>query len=92
MQLIWSRRAVADLQTIRAYIAKDNFKAATDVAEHIMSASDALIEYPNMGRVGRIYNTREWVVSELPYILVYKATSTTIHILHVIHTSRNWPM
>lgn len=91
MQLIWSRRAIADLKSIRKYIAKENPKAAAEVAESIVVASEKLITQPHMGRIGRIYNTREWVVSDLPYILVYRVTKTTIDILHVIHTSRNWP-
>lgn len=90
MQLIWSRRALLDLQAIRRHIAQDNPTAASTVAERLIDVADSLLEFPQKGRVGRIYNTREWVINGLPYILVYTVRRDRIEILHVIHTSRNW--
>ena len=31
------------------------------------------------------------VVTGLPYLLVYRATSEQVEILRVIHTATNWP-
>jgi toxin ParE1/3/4 len=91
MQLIWSRRATTDLRGIRKYIAEDNPSAARYVAERILSAAESLLEHPQKGRVGRLYNTRELVIHGWPYILVYTVRKDRVEILHVIHTSRNWP-
>ncbi len=44
-----------------------------------------------MGRPGRIAGTREFVVSGLPYIIVYQVSEQWIDILTVFHTAQSGP-
>jgi toxin ParE1/3/4 len=44
-----------------------------------------------MGRVGRVAETREWVVSPTPYFLVYAVDAETVTILRVLHGKQHWP-
>lgn len=46
---------------------------------------------PRMGHPGRLEGLREWVALKTPYILVYEITGKVAEILHVVHSSRDWP-
>ncbi len=89
--LRWTKRALRRLDQVGAYIAEDNLSAAAGVIARILSACEALTDQPAMGRVGRIAGTRELVLADIPYIVPYRATSTHIDILTVIHAAQRWP-
>jgi len=92
MKLKWTRKAAGDLTQIRSYyIHQGNPSAAKDVALQLAALAETLIQHPAKGRAGRAPNTRELVVPDLPYIIVYRARDKQIEILRVIHTSRKWP-
>jgi len=91
MRIIWRRAALNDLESVREFIAQDNPQAAARVHAAIRAAVDPLADYPNLGRAGRVDSTRELIVVELPYIIVYRVAEDTVRILAVIHTSRQWP-
>ncbi|MGM0682153.1 MAG: type II toxin-antitoxin system RelE/ParE family toxin, partial [Thermodesulfobacteriota bacterium] len=44
-----------------------------------------------LGAPGRIHKTRELVISDTPYTVIYHATADIITILRVSHQSRQWP-
>ena len=43
-----------------------------------------------MGRPGLREGTREWVVAQTPYVLVYRHNDHAVEILHVWHTAQDW--
>lgn len=59
MRIRWSPTAVADLVSIRTYIAHDSPEAGRRVAARIKEAVNRLAEFPESGRVGRVPETRE---------------------------------
>ena len=91
MALRWLTAALADLRGISAYIAEDNPGAAKRVIAHIHSETEILKVQPNIGRVGRIPDTRELLISRYPYIVAYRERGADVQILAVVHTSRRWP-
>jgi toxin ParE1/3/4 len=91
MQLQWSKNAVHDLTNIRKFIHRKNPEVAKEVAIKIAALAETLIQHPAKGRNGRLPKTRELIVPELPYIIVYRAKKEQIEILRVIHTSIKWP-
>lgn len=91
MRIIWRRAALADLVSIRDFIAQDDPQAAVRVATAIRAAIDPLATYQSLGRAGRVDGTRELVVADLPYVIVYRVAQDTVRILAVIHTARQWP-
>lgn len=91
MALRWLAAALADLRAIRTYIAEENPDAARRVVAHIRSETNALLVQPAICRAGRIADTRELVISQYPYIVAYREHGGEIHILAVVHTSRQWP-
>ena len=65
--------------------------AASKVLERLRAAAEILSAYPSAGRVGRIAGTRELVVTDLPYIIPYRVTETSVQTITVMHTSQRWP-
>lgn len=94
MRLQWSHLAVADRDSIMTHIAKDNVVAALDIDNKIAGAVETLMQFPEAGRVGRVSDTRELVVSRTNYIVVYRVNveSKVVLILRVIHGAQYWPL
>ncbi len=91
MKLRWLAAALDDLRGIEAYIAEENPVAAQRVVASIRNETNVLINQPTIGRVGRVSDSRELVISQYPYIVAYREQSGEVHILAVVHTSRRWP-
>jgi plasmid stabilization system protein ParE len=91
--IVWSEAAIADLEGQVAYIAADNLRAALRMRNRIDEVARGLSQFAT-GRRGRAAGTYEQVVPGLPYYIVYRLRriqgSESVHILRVIHTSRNW--
>ncbi len=91
MEIVWREVALDSLQRIRAHIARDNPGAAERVRERILSAIRNLADMPNMGRPGRVEDTRELVVSGTPYIVAYTVLDDQVVIIAVQHSAQKWP-
>jgi toxin ParE1/3/4 len=89
--VLWFDRAVFSLQDITDYLTERNPAAAMRVVERILAVADRLAESPFTGRPGRVPETRELVLVNLPYIIAYEIRETAVVILDVIHTARQWP-
>ncbi|MEC8443864.1 MAG: type II toxin-antitoxin system RelE/ParE family toxin [Pseudomonadota bacterium] len=96
MQLKWTDLAANDLETIEAYITKDNSSAvAMDVVISILNVTEqVLVTYPRAGRPGRVRNTRELVIDGQPYIVIYRENRErlSVEILRVLHEAQQWPV
>lgn len=66
--IVWLPEAIAEKDTILDYIADHNVLAALGADAHIKRQIDQLIEFPLLGRKGRITNSFELVISRTPYI------------------------
>ena len=91
MQIKWLHRALRNLEQAHNYIFKENPQAAQQVILKIQSATNQLENYPFMGRPGRVEGTRELVVSNTPYIIIYRLQEESVEILRVLHTSKRYP-
>jgi toxin ParE1/3/4 len=91
MRIAWSAPARAQLADLYAYIAQSSEEAAESQSRFILAATENLIGFPGMGRLGRRRGTRELVVPGTPYIVAYRIHLATIEILAVIHGARRWP-
>jgi toxin ParE1/3/4 len=79
------------LKELRAFIAADNPSAAGRVAARLEKAIALIAEMPAIGRPTANRPTREWVVPDLPCLVVYRIDGDTLDILRVWHTSRRRP-
>lgn len=91
MGIRWLKNASVDLDKIEAYISEDNPVAAIETVLKIIRYVNRLIEYPAMGKPGRVEGTRELVIPDLPYTIPYRVKGGTIQILRVLHQARKWP-
>jgi addiction module RelE/StbE family toxin len=91
LKLKWTKRALRQLIEAQDYIARDDPQAAQAVAQRIAKAGRLLPTQPWIGRNGRIEGTREWVVKQTPYLLVYAIEDDTVQIVGVIHSKQRWP-
>ncbi len=87
----WTQRALRRLDSIGAYIARDDPNAAQNVITRIVMSIDMLTTQPALGRNGRIHNTREQILADISYIIVYRVTPHSIDILTILHASQQWP-
>ncbi len=90
MIIKWLPKALDDLEILREYIENDNPSASEKVIQHIIKSLGYLIDNPELGRPGRIINTRELLLSGLPYVIVYKIKNNFIEVLRVFHGAMKW--
>ncbi|HVC52511.1 MAG TPA: type II toxin-antitoxin system RelE/ParE family toxin [Stellaceae bacterium] len=91
MEIVWLEVALHSLERAREYIAQDNPAAAQRVCERILGAVRTLADMPNLGRPGRVEDTRELVVAGTPYIVAYTVIDNQVMIIAVQHGARKWP-
>lgn len=91
MRIRWTEPAAVALDRIQDYISNENPRAAFEVAQRIRIAVNQLEEHPRSGRAGRVLDTYELVVYDLPYIVPYRIKKGEVQILNVYHSSRQWP-
>ena len=91
MTIVWSPRAIEHLSHLRAYIARDNPKAANRIAATLLEAAERLAELPNLGRTGRVAGTRELVGPGTPYVIPYRLRGDRLEVIAVFHGRQKWP-
>jgi len=91
VRLIWTRPALADLDAMFTYVAKDDRDLAERLTFEMEARVRTLADYPEIGRPGRADGTRELVITGTPYILPYRVRDGRVEILAALHASRQWP-
>ena len=90
-RLEWTVPALHDLVAAGEYIAQENPKAAKRTANRIKEAVEHLRDHPNLGRPGRLSDTKELVISGTPFIAVYWIRKGAVQILRLLHHAQRWP-
>ena len=90
MQLKWTRPAILDLSEAGEFIAVENPEAGSKMAERVLEAVEYLVTYPNIGREGRLADSKELVVTGTPFIVIYRVRNGVVQILRVLHHARQW--
>ncbi|MDD2557424.1 MAG: type II toxin-antitoxin system RelE/ParE family toxin [Desulfuromonadaceae bacterium] len=90
MELLWTLEATLDRDRIYSYIEADNPAAALALDELFAEKTSHLIDYPGMGKLGRVTGTLELVV-ERNYILIYDVEDERVRVLRILHASMQWP-
>ncbi len=91
MRLVWTERALAEIDAIFAYVAAENPGAAERLTSLIEAKVNLLIDHPAIGRPGRIDGTREFVITGTRYIIPYRVRTGRVEILAVFHAAQDWP-
>ena len=84
-------RAAKHLEMLHRYIAEENASAADALIDHVIEAAERLAVFPQLGRAGRVPNTRELIIAGTRIILAYRVHKNDVQVLAVLHASRRWP-
>lgn len=90
MKIIWSARALFDLENIRDYIAQDSSIRANHFIEQLLRTTRYLPEHPLSGKITPELNTQD--IRELVhqgYRLIYKAYPDRIEIITIFNGRRD---
>jgi len=88
--LEWTDPAIADLENIRDYVAKDSTEYAGALIERLILSVERLKSFPQSGRLvpeAPSPKVREVVVSG--YRMIYRVHKGRAQILAVVHSARN---
>lgn len=91
MRVKWLRNAAADLDAEAAYIAQEDPGLAMKMYAYIRDRVETLGEFPESGRPGRVFGTRELVLEHYRYIVPYRVKDGAVEVLRVFHTRRKPP-
>ena len=91
MKVKFARTAINHIASIHDYIARENPGAAKRVVAAIYRSTDRLAEFPASGRIGAKAETRELVVREYPYIIVYRVLLDAVVVIAVFHAAQGEP-
>ena len=89
MKLRYERGALADLDEIFAYIAKDNQAAAAQLVARIEQATARIAEQPHLGAATRNPKFRRFPVGN--YLIVYEVELKEVIVHYVRHGARLRP-
>jgi toxin ParE1/3/4 len=90
VRVVWTPEAEQDRDDVWDYIATDNVAAAARMDALFSDVVTQLVDFPLMGRAGKIAGTRELIPHE-SYRLVYEVEGEIIWVLALVHTARMWP-
>lgn len=93
IDLIWSPRAIADLEEIRAYTAADSPAWADLTVRRLVASVEQLREYPDSGRMvpeRQSPELREVVSGK--FRIVYRRKPDLVEIATVFRGSRDFPV
>ncbi len=88
--IVWTQRARRNLHEIGEYIAKDDAAAAERTVKRIVEKVSGLAFYPKIGREGPVAGTRELVITNTPYVAIYRITGQ-VEVLRIRHSAQRWP-
>jgi toxin ParE1/3/4 len=91
MQLRWTEEAANDLERIADYLFEHAPDRAAELVRTVYDAPAALLTFPNRGRLGKKEGTREFVLSPLPYLIVYTVRDDAIYVVRILHGAQQWP-
>lgn len=93
-RVIWAIDAQQDMHALARFLAERDPDYAARVVDELHSTAMSLATY-DTGRPGRLPDTREKSLLRRRLVLSYRMErrqgEDIVFILHVIHTSRDWP-
>ena len=89
----WSPEAVADLESIRDFIARDSPHYAQLVVQRLVEAIDRLSEFPTSGRVVPEAERPDWRETIIgAHRIVYRYRYETVEVITIFRGSRLFPL
>lgn len=84
MPMEWTELALADVAYAVASVAHESGAAAASMAQRLWAATRQLAYHPDAGRPGRGEGTRELVVPEAPYLVLYTLAAGRVVVVRML--------
>lgn len=91
MKIEWLPVALQNREQQIEWLARRNIPAALSADDAIETSIGHLTTHPEMGRPGRIAGTRELVVPDTSFVVIYRAAPDRVLILRLLHGAQSWP-
>ncbi len=88
MKTRWHKAALKDLATAIEFARLGSERSATDLAGAMDRGIEQLMAHPESGRAGKRAGTRELLIGDGSYLIVYRVGNGEVVIARVLHTSR----
>ncbi len=88
MEVRWTTPAAQDFAAAGAWLAARDPAAAERVPGLVVERTEALAEFPQLGRPGRVPGTRELAIAGTPYIVAYQLRPDCVAIVAFLHAKR----
>jgi toxin ParE1/3/4 len=88
MNILWTKRALSNLEAELDYYGRINPVLAKELTTIIRESINNIANMPGIGRAGKKIGIRELVISKYPYILAYRVRAEVLEVLAVIHQNR----
>jgi plasmid stabilization system protein ParE len=89
MRIAWTAEAVAELDSMLAYIAAQDPSAASLVAERVLQAESGIQTFPRAGNYDPETDTFDRYIPKTRIVLTYAIRDDAIWIVAAWHTSRD---
>lgn len=89
LKLRWTNRALRRLESVSAYIAKDNPLRAQTFAQELRKKVDVL-RSQQIGSAWKVFGTKQYVLHP-NYIAIYKVKGDEVQILTILHSAQERP-
>jgi toxin ParE1/3/4 len=86
LKLRWTNRALGRLDTIAAYIAKDNPTRAKTFTQVLRKKVD-ILKSQQLGTTWKVFGTKQYVLHP-NYIAIYRVKSDELQILTILHSAQ----
>lgn len=90
MKIGWTRQALGDLASALDCAACEKPSARARVGLAIEKSAEALLQNPELGRPGRVKDTRELQVPGTPLLISYRIQKGKVSVLALLHGARKW--
>lgn len=74
-----------------AWIAARNAQAAVAAEMRVRVALRRLGRFPELGRVGRVAETRELSVPRTRFVIAYRVRDDVVEVAALLHAAQDWP-
>ena len=88
LELRWTNRALARLDSIAAYIAKDNPKRAQSFTAELREKVE-ILKSQQLGTAWKMFGTKQYVLHP-NYIAIYKVKNGEVQILTILHSAQDY--
>ncbi|WP_029314422.1 type II toxin-antitoxin system RelE/ParE family toxin [Acidiphilium angustum] len=91
MRIEWTPLAEDDRNKQIEDVAIENPAAAIRLGDAVDFSIVKLIDFPVIGRRGRVRGTRELVIPGTKLIAVYRVLPGIVYIVRLLHGAQDWP-